>query len=128
MYFTYEVQCEQCTGAIGDYVWYDQTNLGFQDSGESGIGGVTVIVRDASDTIIVTTTTMSNGFYRFTGLCAGDYLVEAVTPSGYLTVPCSNDQTIPGDSNCSPAPVTLATDSSTNNTIDFGFGLPALQR
>ncbi|GLI39271.1 hypothetical protein GHYDROH2_27720 [Geobacter hydrogenophilus] len=116
----------RCTGSIGDYVWLDQNFNSLQDAGEPGIDGVTINLRRASDnSLITTTTTGPNGFYQFTGLCAGDYRVESVTPLGLSRVPlCSTDQTITNDSNCSPAPVTLATDNSSNQTIDFGFESP----
>ncbi|MBT1074691.1 SdrD B-like domain-containing protein, partial [Geobacter grbiciae] len=113
----------RCTGSIGDYVWLDQNFNSLQDVGEPGIEGVTIILRKASDnSLITTTTTGPNGFYQFNALCAGDYLVESVPPPGLSRVPlCSTDQTIGNDSNCSPAPVTLAADNSSNQTIDFGF-------
>jgi uncharacterized repeat protein (TIGR01451 family) len=116
-----------CTGSIGDFVWQDLNANGLQDSGEPGIDRVTVNLRRPDNTIIATTTTAvgpigQHGYYQFLGLCAGDYQVEVVTPGGYLpTKPCSADQTIPNDSNCSPAVVNLPFNDSSNQTIDFGF-------
>jgi serine-aspartate repeat-containing protein C/D/E len=118
--------CSKCTGSIGDFVWHDSNRNGIQDTGELGIGGVTVKLKDSTDTIIIATTnTNTSGYYHFTGLCAGDYKVEVMTPSGfYPTTPCSADQTIPNDSNCSPALVKLPMYNSSNQTIDFGFYKP----
>ncbi len=79
----------------------------------------------ASGEIIATTTTDSNDDYQFTGLCAGTYAVEFVTPEGYGPVgQCSDDPNTSNDRNCSPATVVLPTDSSSNQTIDFGFLVP----
>ncbi|RNC67963.1 MAG: hypothetical protein ED859_12165 [Desulfuromonadales bacterium] len=119
-----------CTGTIGDFVWHDQNRNGLQDMGEPGIDGVTVNLRDSANTIIATTTTSVgpggiHGYYQFTGLCAGEYKVEVITPAGFSpTSPCSADQTIGNDSNCSPATVNLPNDDSSNQTIDFGFVTP----
>ncbi|RNC67961.1 MAG: hypothetical protein ED859_12155 [Desulfuromonadales bacterium] len=116
-----------CTGTIGNFVWEDGNINGLQDSGEPGINGVTVNLRRTSDnSVIATTTTITgpsgDGYYQFNGLCAGSYKVEVITPTGYLpTTPCSSDQTIADDSNCNPAPVDLASNFSSNQTIDFGF-------
>jgi hypothetical protein len=119
-----------CTGAIGDFVWHDLNRNGLQDTGEPGLDGVTVNLRDDANTIIATTTTSVGpggqpGYYQFTGLCADTYFVEAVTPAGFSpTSPCSTSQTVGNDSNCSPAQVDLTTDNSSNQTIDFGFIMP----
>ena len=114
-----------CTGEIGDYVWYDINVNGQQDAGEPGILGVTINLRDpGTNALIATTTTDADGFYEFTGRCAGSYKVEVVTPSGYA--PTTEDAAgVPDtiDSDGSPVNVSLTTNSSVNNTIDFGFKL-----
>lgn len=125
-----------CTGSIGDYVWHDLNRDGSQDDGVTGIDGVTVNLKNDQETVIATITTGPNGFYEFTGLCAGDYTVEVdenTLPPGFEpTTPCSNDQNITYDSNandalddCTPVQdVNLTEDDSNNPTIDFGFVLP----
>jgi len=80
-----------CTGSIGDFVWNDLNRDGIQDLGEPGIGGVTVNLEDDTGTVIATTTTGPNGFYQFTGLCAGDYKVvvdESTLPPGFVASLC----------------------------------------
>jgi hypothetical protein len=67
-------------GLIGDTVWFDWNQDGFIDSGEIGVGGVTVTLSgDASDT----TTTAADGTYQFTQLESGEYYVEITIPGGY---------------------------------------------
>jgi hypothetical protein len=125
-----------CRGSIGDFVWHDQNRNGLQNSGEPGIDGVAVKLYKTSDLvnpIAVTTTGLGplnqHGYFQFTGLCAGDYKILRTTPAGFSpTSPCSSNQTIGNDSNCSPAPVNLATNNSTNQTIDFGFVTPCTGR
>src|SRR5262249_26034395 len=111
------------TGKIGDFVWDDTNNNGVQDAGEPGIAGVTVTLTGPGGTR--TTTTDANGKYLFTDLTAGAYTVTVPTPAGYApatsTAPGS---TTANDSNGRPASVTLATNSSTDLTIDFGFVKP----
>lgn len=112
------------TGKIGDYVWNDLNGNGIQEAGEPGIAGVSVTLGGAAS---ASTTTDANGYYLFSGLAAGSYTVTAATPTG-LTPTLSNQGGDPAlDSNGSPASVTLATDSSEDLTIDFGFVLPPAQ-
>ena len=55
--------------AIGNYVWLDANNNGIQDASEEGIEGVVVnLYAAATDTIIATVTTNSDGGYFFTDL------------------------------------------------------------
>lgn len=78
--------------SVGDYVWEDVNGNGIQDSGEPGIGGVTVNLHYAGpngafgdgDDTTATTTTNSSGEYTFTNLPPGNYKVEFVTPTGYV--------------------------------------------
>ncbi|MBN2550005.1 MAG: hypothetical protein JXB15_12655, partial [Anaerolineales bacterium] len=106
-------------GSIGDRVWNDLDADGQQDLGESGLSGVTVRLYEdsngngvydaADDALIAETTTASDGSYSFTGLPAGDYLVDVVRPTGY-TLTTDND----------PEPVTLTANQSYTDA-DFGY-------
>jgi serine-aspartate repeat-containing protein C/D/E len=69
---------------IGDRVWIDKNGNGLQDDGESGKSGVTVQLRDTSGAVIKTTTTDSNGNYKFS-VEAGTYSVDIKAPTGYFT-------------------------------------------
>jgi uncharacterized repeat protein (TIGR01451 family) len=77
--------------AFGDLVWVDPDADGLRDSGEIGLGGVTVqLYQDANsnghyddgvDTLKKTTTTAPDGSYLFTGWTAGStYFVIATSP------------------------------------------------
>ncbi len=70
-------------GSIGDYVWEDTNADGIQDVSETGIGGVTVNLLDASGTVIETATTNPDGSYLFDELVEGEYTVQV----DYATVP-----------------------------------------
>jgi len=71
--------------SIGDRVWYDANYNGIQDSGESGITGVTVRLYSGDDTLIATTTTTGGGLYSFTNLLPGDYYVIFTLPGSSYT-------------------------------------------
>ena len=73
--------------SIGDYVWDDINRDGIQDASEVGIDGVTVHLYDATNTIIMTTTTASGGAYLFDNLVPGDYHIGFVPPTGYAVSP-----------------------------------------
>ena len=75
------------TGTIGDRIWLDANADGVLNVGESGLGNVTLTLRDQFGTPVATTVSDSNGFYTFTGVQAGTgYYVEATSgvPSGLV--------------------------------------------
>ncbi|MDQ2824759.1 MAG: hypothetical protein M3R29_04865, partial [Verrucomicrobiota bacterium] len=116
-------------GQIGDFVWKDLNGDGIQDAGEPGIDGVTVTLLNSSNMVIATTTTAGGGAYAFTGLSAGSYFVAVNTASPALAgfIPTgvnASGSTTANDSNPNPASVTLPSNTSTDNTIDFGYILP----
>ncbi len=66
----------------GDFVWIDASDDGIQDSGEPGIGGVTLTLTDLNsladpldDRVVATTETRSDGSYLFRA-AAGDYVIS----------------------------------------------------
>jgi hypothetical protein len=123
--FGYETPC---TGSIGNFLWHDTNRNGIQDAGEPGIDDVTVILKDGDGNQIGTTVTGPNGFYQFTGLCAGHYTVEVdgtTLPAGFTpTTPNAPGSTTANDSSTSPVGVVLPTDTSTDDTVDLGFQSP----
>lgn len=63
--------------SVGDKVWEDKNHNNIQDSDEPGIGGITVNLMDASGTnVLDTTTTTSNGNYKFSDLDPGKYVLQ----------------------------------------------------
>jgi hypothetical protein len=111
----------ECEGVIGDFVWYDMNENGLQDMDEPGIMGVQVTLYDGDQNMLAMTTTDENGYYMFSGLCAGMYYVESDTPEGYEPTECEVGDDAAIDSNCQPAAVMLETDDDSDLTIDFGF-------
>ncbi len=73
------------TCSIGDKVWNDQNKNGIQNSGEPGVGGITVeLFACSTSTPIKTTTTDSYGNYLFTDVLAGNYTLKfSNLPYGY---------------------------------------------
>ena len=82
------------TAQLGDTVWQDTNKNGVQDSGEAGINGAKVVLKDADGTVIATATTAKgpwDGWYKFVGLDAGRYTVtlDMSSVSGSLTTASS---------------------------------------
>ncbi|WP_141508950.1 SdrD B-like domain-containing protein, partial [Candidatus Chloroploca asiatica] len=96
--------------SLGDRVWLDLNQNGIQDNGERGVAGITVTLRYATapETVIVTTTTDSDGFYRFDMLGANDYLIAFALPTGYTFSPTGTG-TLANDSNANVATGRTAT-------------------
>ena len=116
------------SGSIGDRVWKDADGDGIQDSGEPGIAAITVNlyedgnndgIIDSGDALVASTTTNSSGLYSFTGLPAGNYLVDVDTDDDDLPNDGNgNDYVL--SSNNDPHDVALTTGQS-YTTADFGF-------
>jgi hypothetical protein len=86
---------------IGDYVWYDNSQDGFQDPLETnGVNNITVklikpgpdgLFGTADDVTVQTTTTNAAGYYQFTCVTPGTYILTFTgIPSGYQWSPKDN--------------------------------------
>lgn len=105
---------------IGDWVWEDLDADGWQDIGEVGIAGITLALYqdlngdgdiDPGEPVLGTTTTDADGYYYFTDLVNGDYVVAVTDNAGilnYYTLTSGLDQ----------YPVTVSDD----NFLDADFG------
>jgi uncharacterized surface anchored protein len=111
--------------SIGDKVWEDTNANGRQDAGEAGIAGVTVKLLNSAGTVLTTTTTDSTGAYLFSGLPAGSYKVQVVTPNGYVvTTKDASVATDATDSDIDASGISglyTLTGGSNNLTVDAGF-------
>jgi hypothetical protein len=108
---------------VGDYVWEDSNFNGIQDSGEKGIANVTVRLLSSTGSILKTTTTDVNGKYGFDVL-AGNYMVEVVRPSGYLTTKQDqgSNNLIDSDINASGRTALFTVNAGQDNlTLDAGL-------
>ncbi len=106
------------TTSLGDRVWYDTNGNGVQDSGETGINGVTVQLLDSGGNVIATKTTSGDGNYLFTDLVAGNYTVRIVASS--LPAGLVETYDLDGTGSQHTAAVTLAAGTSRND-VDFGY-------
>jgi protocatechuate 3,4-dioxygenase beta subunit len=112
--------------ALGDYVWFDKNNDGLQDSGDTGVAGVTVDLLNAAGTSVLgVTTTNASGYYGFTNLAAGTYDVQFFAPAGdnFTVTSAGTNRAIDSNANQTTgltAPVTL-TAGQTDLTIDAGL-------
>jgi protocatechuate 3,4-dioxygenase beta subunit len=89
--------------SLGDKVWRDANHNGIQDSGEEGIGGITVALYDAAtNTKLGTVKTDASGNYKFADLTPGQY---------YLQFDKTNVK------------VTFASDHATYNMSDWKWGV-----
>jgi uncharacterized repeat protein (TIGR01451 family) len=123
--------------ALGDKVFTDFNANGIQDSGDTGIAGLTVTLLDASghptdghgNAVVTTGTTDANGLYHFTDLRPGSYEVQFMTPSGdVFTRQFASGTTTALDSNANPttgiAPAVTLVSGQVDNTIDAGVYKP----
>ncbi len=124
------------TNTIGDFVFEDLNEDGFQDVGEPGIEGVTVTLFDDNNIQIATTTTDASGAYVFNNIPVGDYYVnfDATTNTGGNTFANSPQDATTDDLDSDADPTTGNTTVFTfdglapNNDIDAGFfqGCPVI--
>ncbi len=70
--------------SIGDYVWNDMDDDGFQDPNEDGISGLAVKLLDCNNTVIDTTYTDEDGLYLFSDLFPGEYSLDFCDTTGFI--------------------------------------------
>jgi LPXTG-site transpeptidase (sortase) family protein len=114
--------------SLGDYVWNDFNLNGVQDAGEPGISNVTVNLYDASNVLVATELTDSNGHYLFGNLTTGDYYVEFILPSGYNFSPQDQgaDDTLDSDANTTTGRTVTTTLTSGENDLTWDAGIVQL--
>jgi hypothetical protein len=117
--------------SIGDTVYWDTNGNGTQDPSEPGIENATVWLYDdstgttagaydAGDTLVDTQITDADGYYVFTGLDAGDYVVlvdqaGAAINSAAQTADPDNDGLVCGDPSANEP-----CDNATGITVSLG--------
>jgi len=72
---------------IGNFVWEDLNANGVQETGESGIKNVAVILNDCNGVPLDTIYTDNSGFYLFDNLAPGNYKISIIKPTGYFISP-----------------------------------------
>ncbi|MFN8489149.1 MAG: SdrD B-like domain-containing protein [Caldilineaceae bacterium] len=115
--------------SLGDYVWLDANKNGIQEGGETGVSGVTVTLYKADGAKLATTTTNTNGYYRFADLEPGDYFVEFTPPTGYTVSPLNQggNDALDSDADASTNMRTAVTHLNSGQhdpTLDLGLTLP----
>lgn len=122
-------------GKLGDRVWLDTNRDGIQDTGEIGINGVVVNLRNAADNALVSTATTAtilglDGYYLFDPVVAGTYYIEFVLPTGYVFTPQDQVGTEATDSDANTVNGRTAdivmTGPTTNLDLDAGMYLPKI--
>jgi hypothetical protein len=73
---------EDCFNNINGTAWVDSTQDGVIDAEEVLFNGVDVFLVNAEDETL-SVTTDENGYFEFTGICAGSYELEFEVPEGY---------------------------------------------
>jgi protocatechuate 3,4-dioxygenase beta subunit len=108
---------------LGDTVWEDKNGNGVQDSGEAGLCGVTVALKDSTGKVVATTTTDTAGHYGFT-VNPGSYTVQVTAPKDYVFTgkDVGSNDAIDSDFGSTGVSnsVTLAA-GDVNNTVDAGL-------
>ncbi len=122
----------QGTASIGDTVFIDSDGDGVKDPIESGIANVGVtlyedtnnngVIDAATDAVLATATTSASGTYRFTGLPAGNYLVDVNELAASIPNDASGNKFRRTASD--PHDVTLAA-GQVYLSADFGFAAAA---
>ena len=106
------------TASLGDRVWLDADGDGVQDSGETGLNGVTVELLNGSGNTYATTVTAGDGDYSFDHLPPGTYSVRVVA----ATLPAGVAPTFDLDGTGTANTATLSLAAGAHRTdADFGY-------
>jgi hypothetical protein len=114
-------------GSIGNLVWSDTNRDGIRQPDEAGVANVTLELWNAQTSAkIRTTTTGSDGSYRFDGLAAGCYGVKAVAPTGrsFVARNIGTDDAIDSDADINGViawPACLTATAMVQNDWDAGL-------
>ena len=123
---------ERGTSVTG-VVYKDVNASGTRESGDSGLGGVTIVLKDALGAVVATTTTAPDGSYGFFGLPGASYQVEESQPAGYasstpnlkaVTVPAGGSASV--DFGETTSSLAGAVWSDTNNNAQRDAGEPGI--
>ena len=76
---------DQEQGTVSGKVFNDLNGNGLQDTGENGIGGVTVELLDDQGSNVQTGATVGDGSYLFSSVAPGLYMVRETDPEGYAS-------------------------------------------
>ncbi|MDB5250383.1 MAG: hypothetical protein JWQ40_4777 [Segetibacter sp.] len=112
------------TSTIGDFVFNDANGNGVQNTGETGIAGVSVFIT-SSNGLTLSTSTNASGLYSFAGLAAGTYTLAFTTPLGYIASVDSIGSDGTKDSDPENGKVTVLLGSGVTKTdVDAGYYIP----
>jgi len=71
--------------SIDGYIYFDTNKNNVFDSGEQGVQGAVVTLKDSGGSILDTDVTGSNGYYIFSNVAAGTYRVHVSLPATKTT-------------------------------------------
>jgi len=71
--------------SIDGYIYFDTNKNNVLDSGEQGVQGAVVTLKDSGGSILDTDVTGSNGYYLFSNVAAGTYRVHVSLPATKTT-------------------------------------------
>ncbi len=115
-------------GTIGDYIWQDNNADGSQDLSEPGISNVSISLYvdknqdggyDVGDSLWGSQSSDLNGFYTFTSLPAGYYVVVVSQPTGYM--PSGDPDEGPPCSVCDNESSLYLSAGQIDRSRDFGY-------
>jgi large repetitive protein len=99
------------TQVVKGRVWFDQNRDARTGTGETGVGAITVQIRNAAGQIVATVTTDADGNWT-ANLVPGDYTWEAVLPEGFDTTTVTRVPfTVVAGVDIETAPIGIATAS-----------------
>jgi len=111
--------------SLGNFVWNDRNANGTQDPDEEGVPAVTVNLLRPDGTVVNSTVTDPSGFYQFTDIVPGDYIVEFVSPDGMVLSPVDQGGDDQADSDADPnsgqTPLITLTSGTNDPTWDAGL-------
>ena len=104
-------------GTISGYVYADDNHNGQKETDETGVSGVTIVLRNSTSGVCESVTTNSEGFYQFTSVEPDDYtIVEAASESTPTPASCPATEEDP-----------TGYVSTTENTININVGGGVIQ-
>ena len=110
--------------SIGDFVWNDINENGLYESNEPGIGGILLKLKDLQGNEIASASSAEIGYYFFSNIWPGQYIVEASFPSGFaLTDQNNTDEQLNSDFTLINGVASTGLINILSNTVKFDIDL-----
>jgi len=106
------------TGSITGHKYHDQNGNGIKDHGDKGMKNWEITLYDAEGHVLTTTSTKSDGSYKFNGLQPGEYYLSETQKTGWV----QTNQDLPENGKLGPITLEYGEIEGSWDFFNFKYG------